>query len=120
MLEKLESFFRNWSAPLLWAAFIFFLSSQPNLRSGLPAFWDIFFRKLGHIFEYFVLFLLLFGAFRKKNFSKGRSAFWAVFIAVTYAFSDEFHQRFVLGRHASLLDVGVDSIGIFFALYLKL
>ena len=32
-------------------------------------------------------------------------------LAILYAASDEFHQSFVAGRGATLMDVGIDSIG---------
>jgi VanZ family protein len=36
---------------------------------------------------------------------------WCVFIAAAYSLTDEFHQMFVPGRHASLMDCGVDTTG---------
>jgi hypothetical protein len=44
------------------------------------------------------------------------SAVAAWLLALLYACSDEFHQIFVAGRHASLLDVGIDAIGAAIAL----
>jgi VanZ family protein len=38
---------------------------------------------------------------------------------LAFALSDEYHQSFVLGRTAKLMDVGFDSIGMFLA-YLRL
>ena len=35
---------------------------------------------------------------------------------VAYAASDEFHQSFTAGRHPSLVDVGIDSVGALIAL----
>lgn len=35
----------------------------------------------------------------------------ALFIAIVYAATDEFHQWFVPGRSAWLLDIGIDSLG---------
>ena len=32
-------------------------------------------------------------------------------LAILYAASDEFHQSFVAGRGATVMDVGIDSIG---------
>jgi len=34
-------------------------------------------------------------------------------MAVIYAASDEFHQRFVAGRTPSLYDIGIDAVGGF-------
>jgi VanZ family protein len=32
-------------------------------------------------------------------------------MAVLYAGSDEFHQSFTSGRHPSVMDVGIDTLG---------
>ena len=46
-------------------------------------------------------------------------AFWAV--ALLYAFSDEIHQYFVLGRNCSIRDVLIDSIGVIsFYIFVKI
>ena len=46
--------------------------------------------------------------------------YWLAWLmAVTYAATDEFHQLFVTGRHASMVDVFVfDGVGAFLALLL--
>src|SRR5262249_12608828 len=36
----------------------------------------------------------------------------AFFAALAYAASDEFHQRFVHGRHGTPVDVAIDAVGI--------
>ncbi len=38
--------------------------------------------------------------------------FWASFVSILYAASDEFHQRFVIGRSCELRDFLLDTIGI--------
>jgi len=38
----------------------------------------------------------------------------AILFSVIYAVLDEYHQSFVSGREARLLDVAVDSLGVFF------
>ena len=35
----------------------------------------------------------------------------AICLAAIYASSDEWHQSFVPGRHCSLVDVGIDTLG---------
>ena len=49
-----------WGPVLLWAGFIFFLSSIPDLSSGLEQ--DFLLRKIAHVAEYAVLALLLWRA----------------------------------------------------------
>ena len=98
-----------WLPVALWAALIFALSSVPSLSSGLGG-WDYVLRKCAHITEYAVLAFLLARAI-------GREA--PAFVAgVLYAVSDELHQSFVRGRHASPVDVAIDSVGLLIGLAL--
>ncbi|MCA9806085.1 MAG: VanZ family protein [Cyanobacteria bacterium HKST-UBA02] len=78
-------------------------------------------RKLGHLTEYFVLFLLVHWAMiapQNPGAEKhGRAKFFIIpaVISVLYAISDEFHQNFVPGRSASISDVLVDATGVLIA-----
>jgi len=42
---------------------------------------------------------------------RSRQAIWCIGIVGLYSLSDEFHQRYVPGRHASLVDCGIDVAG---------
>ncbi len=79
------------------------LSSIPHLGTGLGV-WDTILRKGAHMTEYAILALLLVRAV-------GREA-PALALGVVYAASDELHQSFVRGRHASPVDVAIDSVGL--------
>jgi VanZ family protein len=92
-----------WLPVLLWAGLIFALSSIPNLGTGLGT-WDLLLRKAAHMTEYAVLALLLVRAV-------GHEA-PALALGVVYAASDEVHQSFVRGRHASPVDVAIDTVGL--------
>jgi VanZ family protein len=92
-----------WLPLVLWAAVIFTLSAIPNLGTGL-GFWDTVLRKGAHLAEYAILGALLLRAL-------GREA-PALVAGIAYAATDELHQHFVRGRHASPLDVLVDSLGV--------
>ena len=92
-----------WAPVVVWAAVIFALSSIPHLGTGL-GLWDTILRKGAHVTEYAVLGLLLLRAL-------GREA--PAFLAgVAYAVTDEIHQHFVRGRHASPVDVAIDAVGV--------
>ena len=93
----------HWLPVLLWAGVIFALSSIPSLGTGLGT-WDLILRKGAHMTEYAVLALLLVRAL-------GREA-PALALGVLYAASDELHQAFVRGRHASPIDVAIDTVGL--------
>jgi VanZ family protein len=84
-------------------AVIFLLSAQPDLNSGLGTI-DLVGRKIIHASEYGLLTFLWWRALR--------SVPAAAAIAVAYAGTDEFHQHFVHGRHASPVDVGIDALGV--------
>lgn len=109
MKVKKKAFF--WLPPITWMALIFLLSSFPKLQisEGLA---DFVLRKLAHMFEYGVLFVLLFLAFKKTTSLAKRKALWLSFLlTVLYAASDEYHQTFVPGRHGCLSDVSIDTLG---------
>jgi VanZ family protein len=106
------TYVRRFAPPLLWMGLIFFLSAQPNLNSGL-GFADFILRKLAHMTEYGVLWLLWLRALR------WRVPLWAAAIAIAYACTDEFHQTFVAGRHGSPVDVLIDSAGVALAALLR-
>jgi len=97
---------------VLWAGFIYYLSSQSVLPSLMLSSWDFVFKKSAHIIVYAILYLLLFHAFRQTVPLKG-SAVWLVPLAfaIAYAAFDEVHQSYVSGRHGALKDVGFDTLG---------
>jgi VanZ family protein len=102
----------RWLAVALWMGVIFALSATPSLASPFEPFFDFIIRKLAHIGEYGLLTALLFSALRTHITREGHALFIAVLVAVSYAFSDEWHQTFVPGREGSLRDVGIDALGV--------
>jgi VanZ family protein len=121
--------FRAWWPALLWAVLIFGASTdtlsaehtsrfiEPFLRWLFPTFSEDritllheFVRKIAHVLEYSIFFLLLFRGIRR-----GRSGWhwsWALTswgIAAAYSLLDEFHQTFVSSRGASIWDLCLDT-----------
>jgi VanZ family protein len=92
-----------WLPVVLWAAVIFTFSSIPSLNSGLGT-WDTVLRKAAHLTEYAIL-----GALLVRALGRELPAF---LVGVAYAATDEVHQHFVRGRHASPADVLIDAVGI--------
>jgi len=91
---------------IIWMLLIFYLSSQQTTGIGGDSYWGRFFiLKSFHIIEYAILFILLFFAINLYNYS--------FYISAIYALSDEFHQKFTIGRMASLRDVLIDILGIY-------
>jgi VanZ family protein len=98
-----------WAPPLALMALIFVLSAQPDLNSGLGTI-DLIGRKLIHATEYGALCFLWWRALRTVAAPRAAIVL-ALGIAIGYAGTDEFHQRYVSGRHGTPVDVLVDAAG---------
>jgi len=103
---------KNWILVFIWAGFIFFLSHQPFLKSGLPNQWDFILRKIAHITEYAILTWLLIRALKGYQLTNSQILISAISLSILYAISDEYHQTFILGRQGLPRDVLIDSLGI--------
>jgi VanZ family protein len=70
-------------------------------------------RKVAHVTEYAILGLLVYRSLgnRVRSFSPLRVGTWCILSASVYSLTDELHQAFVPGRHASLVDCGIDTLG---------
>jgi VanZ family protein len=122
----------RWAVTLAWAALIFYLSTRtfnPSFSRALLA-WTVqllhlhvssgtfgllhaSLRKLAHLVEYAIFALLLYGlpGEESQKFWRPRRAIFCILIASAYSLTDEVHQLFVPGRHASLFDSGLDTTG---------
>jgi VanZ family protein len=98
-----------WLPVVVWAAVIFTFSSIPSLSTGLGT-WDTILRKAAHMAEYAILGALLLRAFGRE--------LPALFFGLAYAITDEIHQHFVEGRHASPIDVAIDGVGVAIGIFL--
>lgn len=122
----------NWLAVFLWAALIFYFSTDQFSSSHTAQLLDpvvhrlfpgisldriesihFLVRKLGHWSEYAVFSILLSRALRddREGGFRLRYAAWTVALVFIYAASDEFHQTYVPGRTASIRDVLIDLFG---------
>lgn len=125
---------------ILYAGFIFYLSSQsdisvPSAVFNMPILYkfaeiakdmDLVFLidiakyayenvdKLAHMVLYFGLGILLHLTFRNSDNAilQKYAAIFAVLLGVFYGITDEFHQSFVPGRTSSLHDLLADGIGV--------
>ena len=98
-----------WLPVIAWAAVIFTFSSIPGLGTGLGAA-DTILRKGAHVAEYAIFGWLLLRAIGRELPSFG--------IGIAYAITDEIHQSFVRGRHASPVDVLIDTVGLAIGIFL--
>ena len=75
-------------------------------------------RKLAHLTEYGIFSLLVYRSLSTLGSLGGRlqRAFLSVSAAAAYSLTDEFHQLFVVGRHGSVTDCAIDSVGAVLAM----
>lgn len=124
--------FNGWIPAILWMAALFILSTgyfsaantskiiEPILRWTFPgaslatiALMHNLIRKAAHFTDYAILFwLLVRGPLEKRPYT-------ALACCVIYAFLDEGHQIFAVGRGPSLYDVALDSSGALFSRFLN-
>ncbi len=130
-MESTSSSLRRWLPAVAWAACIFVASTGtftsdntsriiiPILRWLLPhaqletlEFLHAVIRKLAHFAEYFIFSVLVFDAFSgPQRRWQLRWALLTLAIVAAYSATDEFHQVFVHGRHASPWDSLLDTFG---------
>ncbi len=129
----------SWGLVFLWMGLIFMFSHQSaeisaDLSGSLLAYVIVLIervvllsqntaeilhaliRKLAHFLIYFILGVLLYRAFlstsispRVRWFQIGKNA---VIVGMFYAFTDEVHQLFVVGRSGQFRDILIDSCGV--------
>jgi VanZ family protein len=118
----------SWILVIIWILLIYYMSSQvARTSSGLsslfvepirpyaPGFTEVIIttlvRKSAHIFQYFVLGILVFNVLCEYKLSSKKLVGYSILFAGLYAITDEIHQAFVPGRSAELRDVFIDTIG---------
>lgn len=119
-----RGWFAAWLPVLALMVLIFVFSAQPKTAppegdevyfSGvMPIFtvghWDVIIKKSSHVLGYGLLALLLLRALWHSGMRAPRSvAVFALLGTALYALTDEWHQSFVPGRHASAVDIGIDT-----------
>ena len=102
----------RWVPLALWIAFIFVMSSIPDLpgeHRDLPPYSD----KVAHFIEYFVLAILLYRGLSNGERGRGGLMLTAlVLIGVGVAGLDELYQSMVPGRDSSIADLASDIGGV--------
>jgi VanZ family protein len=105
-----------WLCALAALAMIFWFSTAAFSSDHTARFFgdhNRLARDCAHVAEYAALFLVLRWA-SSKTFRRRTDWFHApvaLFVAVLYAVTDEWHQIFVPGRTASVGDIGLDALG---------
>lgn len=101
---------RSFLPAALYAGLLFALSAQPNPLPFLPP-GLLLQDKLLHGLAYTVLGALLLHGFQGSGCPPRRALVLAVALASFYGATDEFHQSFVPGRNADVLDWVADTLG---------
>ena len=96
-----------WLPLVTWMGAIFILSAQPDLPHATSGWLDLLISSAAHLFLFAVLAILWARALGQGR----RSWLIAAVLTLLYALSDEFHQRFVPGRHADPWDLAFDALG---------
>jgi VanZ family protein len=103
---------RFYAPAFLWLGVIWFFSSQEGLLvRGEPSFLFLLERKGAHVFEFFVLAVLLWRVVGLWTHSIFDRIVWTLVWSLWVATSDETHQLFVVGREGKITDIGIDMIG---------
>ena len=112
-----KQFLTYWIPVIVYALFLFWLSSIPA-RPGVQDYPD----KLLHFTAYFFLAFLLCRALTQQypERTEFHRLLLVAILASAYGATDEFHQIFVAGRHASFLDWFADVAGILGMLTLRI
>lgn len=108
----------RWLPPLIWMGLIFAMSAQPSPPQLPEPLLDLLLKKAGHMVGYAVLAWLYLRALRGCGSTFNRAYLFSLALSVAYAVTDELHQAFVPGRHASAVDVCIDGLGATLALAL--
>jgi VanZ family protein len=104
----------RWGPAFILMLVIFGLSATPASQLPDAGIFDLLLKKGGHLTGYALLGL----SYLRGMQSQKRKALWLAFgLVFLYALSDEIHQAFVSGRHASPVDIGIDLIGASIGMY---
>lgn len=109
---SLKNFVKFWGPVIVWGGIIFYFSTLPGSKFPRVSFGGSVVSATVHIFEYGVLYFLVFRAVNSLTVKRTSNWFLPFVFCLVYAVSDEFHQKFTPGRKATIQDVGFDFSGM--------
>ena len=77
-------------------------------------------RKLAHFTLYTAVGFSVMGFWCTFDIKNKFKFLWSTLIGICYAAGDEFHQSFIVGRGASIKDVGIDSAGVITGIFIMI
>jgi VanZ family protein len=108
---------KYWGPPVAWALLIFLVSSYPTVKTSEIHWRDFIVKKSAHVIEYGIFAALIYRALRSSGAKKANAGIYAIFIALLYGMTDEFHQSYTPGREPRVRDVVFDTIGAIASIY---
>jgi len=88
-----------------------------NIEIGVDTL-SLWIRKLAHFTEFMILGILWFFTIHEHQNLMKKSILYVMIIAVSTAIIDETIQLFSEGRAFAVLDIGIDTLGVIFGLFL--
>ena len=92
--------------------------SQKDIIKSISEVLNYIVRKILHILEYFILYLLIYNAFSNYKINSYKILIYSFIICLIYSCSDEYHQLF-RERTGHISDVFIDMIGSIVAYIIK-
>lgn len=117
---------------IIWMLFIFIMSSFNSLESSEQSgvivnfvanllkiknieLLSLIIRKSAHFIEYLILGILVINMMKDYH---SKYVIISILVCIIYAFSDEVHQLFVVGRSCQIIDIMIDTFGSAVGIYL--
>jgi VanZ family protein len=107
----MKNFLWKWGPVAIWLAFIYAGSSVGSLPHADSETLDSIIHRIGHLIEYAILGVLIARAWRQHQSIAWREIVYIVIACGLYGLTDEWHQRFVVGRSSELSAVPFDMAG---------
>lgn len=107
----MKKFVKWWLPVLVWMGVIFIGSSIGSVPRVGGKVTDGVAHRAAHVLEFAVLGALTLRALSKDRLATKRNMITTLIVVVLYGASDEFHQRFTLGRSSEGLSVLFDVAG---------
>ncbi len=101
----------RWGPALVMMAVIFVASATPGDDLPNAGAFDVLLKKGGHFLGYALLGAAYLRGLAWRRGLAIRDLGTAILMALLYAASDEFHQRFTPGRTPAVSDVVLDTVG---------
>lgn len=101
----------SWLPVVFVCALIFYVSSYQTAMVSSVQSDEFIIKKIAHVLWSSSLAILTFRAYIREGFSRKKAAIYAIIFVFLFGSSDEFHQRYVVGRESRFRDVLIDTSG---------